>query len=67
MSLHLYGDVAVVGRRDGHRLWDLAERWYPPTKTVPIEVAERRLAETRFRALGVRLGDEKGGRLTPRR
>ena len=56
MSLHLYGELAVVGRRDGHRLWDLAERWYPQTKTVPIQEAERRLAEQRFRSLGVRLG-----------
>ena len=30
--LHLRGDVAVAGRRGGQRLWDLAERWYPPTE-----------------------------------
>jgi uncharacterized protein YcaQ len=56
--LHLYGELAVVGRRNGQRLWDLAERWYPETKTVPLREAERLLAEQRFRALGVRL--EKG-------
>jgi uncharacterized protein len=53
--LHLYGELAIVGRRGGQRLWDLAERWYPPTETVPLREAERALAEQRFRALGVRL------------
>ena len=48
------GEVAIVGRRSGQRLWDLAERWYPETGTVPVEDAERLLAEKRFRALGVR-------------
>jgi hypothetical protein len=52
--LHLYGEVAVVGRRGGDRLWDLAERWYPPTDTLPLRVAERRLAAHASRALGVR-------------
>ena len=56
--LHGRGEVAVVGRRDGQRLWDLAVRWYPETEDVPLEEAERVLAEKRFRALGVRL--EKG-------
>ncbi len=49
------GIVAVVGRRNGQRLWDLAERWYPRTEKVPLREAERALAEQRFRALGVRL------------
>jgi uncharacterized protein YcaQ len=53
--LLLRGELAIVGRRNGQRLWDLAERWYPETETVPLRVAERRLAEHRFRALGVRL------------
>jgi uncharacterized protein len=56
--LHVYGEIAVVGRRGGQRLWDLAERWYPETETVPLREAERRFAAQRFRALGVRL--EKG-------
>ena len=47
------GEVAVVGRRNGQRLWDLAERWYPVTETVPLREAERLLAERRRRALGV--------------
>ena len=51
--LHRRGTIAVVGRRGGQRLWDLAERWYPETDTVPLREAERRLAEKRRRALGV--------------
>ena len=31
-SLHLRGEVAIAGRRGKQRLWDLAERWYPPTR-----------------------------------
>jgi uncharacterized protein len=56
--LHLRGELAIVGRRNGQRLWDLAERWYRETEMVPLREAERLLAEQRFRALGVRL--EKG-------
>jgi uncharacterized protein YcaQ len=52
--LHVYGEIAVVGRRGGQRLWDLASRWYPETETVPLREAERLLAEQRFRAVGVR-------------
>jgi uncharacterized protein YcaQ len=54
-SLHLHGEIAVVGRRGGQRVWDLAERWYPETETVRLREAERIFAEQRFRALGVRL------------
>jgi hypothetical protein len=52
--LHGRGAVAIVGRRGGHRLWDLAERWYPETDSVPLAEADRELAERRWRALGVR-------------
>jgi uncharacterized protein YcaQ len=52
------GEVAVVGRRGGQRVWDLAERWYPQTETVPWREAERLMAEKEFRALGIKL--EKG-------
>jgi len=52
--LHGRGVVAIVGRRNGQRLWDLAERWYPETERVPLRDAERAFAEKRFRALGVR-------------
>jgi uncharacterized protein YcaQ len=53
--LHRRGEVAIVGRRGGQRVWDLAERWYPDTDVVPLGEAERLLAEQEFRALGVRL------------
>jgi uncharacterized protein YcaQ len=56
--LHLRGRIAVAGRRGNQRLWDLAERWYPETETVPAAEARHALAEKRFRALGVKL--EKG-------
>jgi uncharacterized protein YcaQ len=45
-------------RRGDQRLWDLAERLYPATETVPLTEAERMLADKRFRTLGVRF--EKG-------
>jgi uncharacterized protein len=49
------GQVAVVGRRGKQRLWDLAERWYPETETLPLGKARRLYDEKRFRALGVSL------------
>jgi uncharacterized protein len=52
--LHVRGEVAIVGRRGGQRLWGLAEDWYPDTQAVPLRDAELVLAEQRFRALGVR-------------
>lgn len=52
------GQVAVVGRRGGQRLWDIAERWYPESDKIPWREAEQRIEEKRFRALGVKL--EKG-------
>jgi uncharacterized protein YcaQ len=48
------GEVAVVGRRGKQRIWDLAERWYPETATLPLAKARRLYDEKRFRALGVR-------------
>jgi uncharacterized protein YcaQ len=48
------GEVAVVGRKNGQRLWDLAERWYRETERLSWPHAERQLAERRFRAIGVR-------------
>ncbi len=53
--LHARGVVAIVGRRGGQRLWDLAERWYPQAEKISLGEAERLRAEKRFRALGVRL------------
>jgi uncharacterized protein len=53
--LHRRGQIAVAGRQSGQRLWDLAERWYPETETVPLREARQLLDEKRFRALGVKL------------
>jgi uncharacterized protein YcaQ len=53
--LNMRGEVAVVGRRGKQRLWDLAERWYPETKALPLPQARKLYEEKRFRALGVRL------------
>ena len=33
--LNARGEVAVVGRRGGQRVWDLAERWYRRRRTSP--------------------------------
>jgi len=55
LSLHLYGEITVVGRRGGERLWDLASRWWPETETVSTPAAERIRADRRFRSQGVRL------------
>ncbi len=49
------GEVAVVGRNGGQRVWDLAERWYPESETIPWREAEQLIEERRFRALGVKL------------
>ena len=52
------GVVAVVGRQGKQRLWDLAERWYPTdVEHISWPDARRRLAEKRWRALGVRRVD----------
>ncbi len=53
--LNARGEVAVVGRRGNQRVWDLAERWYPPTVKLSWPEAEAILDEQQFRSLGVRL------------
>ncbi len=53
--LNARGKIAVAGRDKGQRLWDLAERVYPETDTVPLAEARRILEEKRFRAQGVHL------------
>ena len=55
------GVVAVAGREQGHRLWDLAERYYGGREGAAPN-AERLLAEQRFRAQGVRLTSRAGRR-----
>jgi uncharacterized protein len=52
--LHRRGKIAVAGRLKGQRLWDLAERVWPETETVPLAEARRLLDEKRLRAQGVR-------------
>ncbi len=54
MVLSDRGQVAVVGRRQGQRLWDLAERWYPEVEKISWPEAREILAERRWRAQGVR-------------
>ena len=55
LSLHNYGEVTVVGRQGGQRLWDLTSRWWPESETVSVAAAERIREERRFRTQGVRL------------
>lgn len=54
--LEAQGVIMVAGRRDGQRLWDLAERVLPPW-TPPERLSEReftrRVAEGMLRAAGV--------------
>ncbi len=59
------GHVATVGRRGGHRLWDLAERWFPQVDPPTLDEAERLLAEKRWRALGVRLARDGSWEMHP--
>jgi hypothetical protein len=54
MLLSDRGEVAVVGRREGQRVWDLAERWYPEVERITWPDAQRIVAERRARTQGVR-------------
>lgn len=47
------GEVAVAGRVGRQRLWDLAERVYPPFAPLPPGEAERQRDRRRLRALGL--------------
>jgi uncharacterized protein YcaQ len=51
--LAAHGHIAVAGRAGTHRVWDLAERVYPQTDTLPWWDAARLLEERRRRSLGV--------------
>jgi len=51
--LHGRGEIAVAGRAGRQRLWDLAERVFPATETLPWREAERLIEEQRRRSLGV--------------
>ena len=47
------GDIAVAGRVGKQRLWDLADRVYPRSETLPSREAEQLTEEKRRRSLGV--------------
>ncbi|WP_446663677.1 DNA glycosylase AlkZ-like family protein [Flexivirga sp. B27] len=48
------GEVAVAARGErGERLWDLADRVYPETDTVPLDDAIAQRAQRSLRALGL--------------
>jgi uncharacterized protein YcaQ len=51
--LAMRGEIAVAGRVGKLRLWDLPERVWPETETVPWREAERELERRRQRRLGV--------------
>ncbi len=52
--LHGSGELAVVGRAGRLRIWDLAERVYPPVPEVPSDEARRiRRSEQLLSAFGI--------------
>jgi uncharacterized protein YcaQ len=55
LSLHLYGEITVVGRDGGQRLWDLTERWWPETETISVREADRIRDDRELRTQGVQL------------
>ena len=51
--LMMQGDIAVSGRDESGRLWDLAERVYPTVRALSLDEARRRRNERRLQALGI--------------
>jgi uncharacterized protein YcaQ len=51
--LAMRGDIGVAGRAGKQRLWDLGERVFPQSETLPWREAERELERRRRRSLGV--------------
>jgi uncharacterized protein len=51
--LQMRGEVAIAGRQGRQRLWDLAERVYPPAEPVAAQEAETIRSRRRLRALGI--------------
>ncbi|MBO1752798.1 YcaQ family DNA glycosylase [Actinotalea sp. BY-33] len=47
------GEVAAAGGTGQDRVWDLAERVYPPGEPVPVEEARRLRDQRRLAALGI--------------
>jgi uncharacterized protein YcaQ len=55
------GDVAISRRVGRQRLWDLAERVYPPaTEIMPLAEARRAMAARRIRSLGIARSEVPG-------
>ena len=51
--LAMRGEIGVAGRAGKQRVWDLGERVFPQSETVPWREAERELERRRRRSLGV--------------
>jgi uncharacterized protein YcaQ len=51
--LMMRGEVAVAGRRGRQRLWDVADRVYPPEPAVPLDEAAGIRRQRRLRSLGL--------------
>jgi uncharacterized protein YcaQ len=51
--LQSFGEIAVAGRVGRQRLWDLGERVYPESETIPARTADRLILEQERRSLGV--------------
>jgi uncharacterized protein YcaQ len=49
------GEIAIVGRQGAQRLWDLAERWFPPIDALSDEEVDRWVVRRRLRSLGIAL------------
>ena len=47
------GEIAVAGRNGKQRVWDLPERVFPESETLPWREAERELERRKQRSLGV--------------
>jgi uncharacterized protein YcaQ len=48
------GEIATTRRQGRQRVWDLAERVYPPVdEVVPLDEARRTMAARRVRSLGI--------------
>jgi uncharacterized protein YcaQ len=47
------GLAAIAGREGRERLWDLAERVYPPAEPLPLAEARAERGRRRMRALGI--------------
>ena len=51
--LMMQGDIAVSGRDENGRLWDLAERIYPDVPVLDLDEARARRNERRLQSLGI--------------